>query len=261
MSAFRSFFKTSLDWITTIPTMVAFGLTLLVGDVALRISRLFGPHPMEVTAGLAQRVLIMCFRISGARITIDRDPAVEKGHGYIFLSNHQSLFDIPIFGGILFSNYPKYVAKRELGKWIPLVSYNLRRGGNALIDRANRVQAVQAIKDLGAACQERGVSAVMFPEGSRSRDGALKQFRSSGTRALLQSAPDLAVVPTAIDGSWRLLENKMLPIPFGTRIRVRFCAPIARTVGESTSEILDESRDLISASLDQWRVVTDGSPA
>jgi len=261
MSAPRSFFRTTLDWITTIPTLVAFGATLVVGDVAMRISRLFGPHPMEVTAGFAQRALIMCFRISGTRITVDRDPDVKRGQGYIFLSNHQSLFDIPIFGGLLFSNYPKYVAKRELGKWIPLVSYNLRRGGNAVIDRANRVQAVQAIKDLGAACQERGVSAVMFPEGSRSRDGALKQFRSSGTRALLQSAPELAVVPTAIDGSWRLLEHKMMPIPFGTKIRVRFCEPITRAVGESTSEIIAESRDCIAASLEQWRTVADGTPA
>lgn len=257
----RRTLRTSLDWITTIPTLVAFGATLVVSDVAMRIARLFGPHPMEVTAGFAQRTLIMCFRLSGTTITVERHPDVEHKRGYIFLSNHQSLFDIPIFGGLLFNNYPKYVAKRELGKWIPLVSYNLRRGGNALIDRANRVQAVQAIKDLGSACQERGVSAVMFPEGSRSRDGALKIFRSSGTRALLQSAPELPVVPTAIDGSWRLLENKMMPIPFGTKIRVRFCAPIARTGTENTSDILNETRDRIASSLDQWRALGDASPA
>lgn len=253
--------RSTLNWITTIPTLMAFGATLLVSDVVLRIARLFGPHPMEVAAGIAQRMLILCFRISGTSITVDRHPEVEHRRGYIFLSNHQSLFDIPIFGGLLFNNYPKYVAKRELGKWIPLVSYNLRRGGNALIDRANRVQAVQAIKELGSACQERGVSAVMFPEGSRSRDGALKIFRSSGTRALLQSAPELPVVPTAIDGSWRLLENKMMPIPFGTKIRVRFCAPIDRSGTESTSDVLNEARDRIAASLDQWRAVGDATPA
>lgn len=257
----RRALRSSLDWITTIPTLVAFGATLVVGDVALRVARLFGPHPMEVTAGIAQRTLIMCFRLSGTSIAVERHPDVEHKRGYIFLSNHQSLFDIPIFGGLLFNNYPKYVAKRELGKWIPLVSYNLRRGGNTLIDRANRVQAVQAIKELGSSCQERGVSAVMFPEGSRSRDGALKIFRSSGTRALLQSAPELPVVPTAIDGSWRLLKNKMMPIPFGTKIRVRFCAPIARSGAENTGEILNETRDRIAASLDQWRAVGDATPA
>ncbi len=253
--------KAALDWITTIPTLLAFAVTLIAGDLLLRVARLFGDRSMEIAAGFVQRTLISCFRISGTKIDVDRHPDVRPGCGYIFLSNHQSLFDIPIFGGLLFSNFPKYVAKLELGRWIPLVSYNLRRGGNALIDRNDRRKAIADIRQFGETCQSRGVSAVIFPEGSRSRDGMLKPFRSAGSTTLLESAPDLPVVPTAIDGSWRLLENRLFPIPFGTRIRVEFGAPILRNAGENAAEILAEARDRIAASLESWRTAPEGTAA
>ena len=128
-----------IDWATTIPMVIAFGATLVVGDIAARIARLFGLRPMEIAVGAAQRVLVWTFLFSGVRLTVERDPGVLTKRGYIFLSNHQSLFDVPIFGGLLFSNYPKYVAKQELGKWIPLISFNLKRGGNVIIDRGNRI--------------------------------------------------------------------------------------------------------------------------
>ena len=241
------------DWATTIPTLAAFALTFLFGDIAIRFARLFGLHPMEVTAGAVQRVLLSCFRLSGARINVERHPEVLAKRPYIFLSNHQSLLDIPIFGGLLFSNYPKYIAKIELAKRIPLVSYNLRRGGNAIIDRSGGRQAIRVIRDFGKTCQRRGVSPVICPEGSRSRDGRLKEFKPGGTAALLKAAPDLPVVPTTIDGSWVLLKNKLFPIPFGTRINVRFGAPIDRKSGENATEILDETRERIAATLESWR--------
>lgn len=249
----RRILRSILDWATTIPTLIAFGLTLLFGDVAIRIARLFGLHPMEVTVGAVQRVLLWCFRLSGARIMVERHPEVERKSAYIFLSNHQSLLDVPIFGGILFSNYPKYIAKAELAKWIPLVSYNLKRGGNAIIDRASGTDAIRVIRSFGRVCQERGVSPVIFPEGTRSRDGRLQEFKSGGTAALLRAAPDMPIVPTAIDGSWKLLSHRLFPIPFGTRINVRFGAPILRKAGDNAQEVLDETRSRIADSLDAWR--------
>lgn len=246
--------RTVRDWILTVPALVSFAFVLLFGDIALRVARIFGDRPMEVVAGWVQRGLIASFGIAGTRLEIERSAAMERATGYLFISNHQSLFDIPMFGGVLRSNFPKYVAKKELGRWIPTISFNLRRGGNVLIDRANRTQAMRAIKEFGARVQQRGVSAVIFPEGSRSRDGRLKEFKTAGPVMLMKSADRLAVVPAAIDGSWRLLGNKMLPIPFGTKVRIKFLDPIERQAGEDPRELLERARVQIEATLERWRL-------
>jgi len=154
---------------------------------------------------------------------------------------------------LLFSNYPKYVSKRELARWIPSISYNLRRGGNALIDRGDRSSAERAIRDLGARAQQRGVSVVIYPEGTRARAGELANFRPAGTLALLEAAPDLDVVPVSIDGSWQLFRNNLLPVPFGTRIRIRFADPIRRSEGVSGTQILERVRTEIDQTLRHWR--------
>lgn len=242
-----------LSWILTIPTLFFFFLTLLVGDVFLRISRLFGERPMEWTVGIIQRVLIWTFLFSGTRVTVDRSALVEAGKGYLIVANHQSLFDVPLFGGVLLSNYPKYVAKQELGKWIPTISFNLKRGGNVLIDRNNRIEAMRAIQDFGETVQRRGVSAVVFPEGSRSRDGRLKEFKPGGTIALMNAAHELPVVPAVIDGSWKLLRHKLMPIPFGTKVRIKFLDPIARQPNDDPAELLERVRVQIEAVLEAWR--------
>jgi 1-acyl-sn-glycerol-3-phosphate acyltransferase len=158
-----------VDWIVTIPFLLAFGATLLVFDPLQRVARLFGQRPQELVAGALQVALIQVFKIAGTTLEVERSPKVEPSKPYLFISNHQSLFDIPIFGGLLFSNFPKYVSKAELAKGIPSISYNLRRGGNALIDRGDRDQATEAIRALGRQVCERGVSAVLFPEGTRAR--------------------------------------------------------------------------------------------
>lgn len=245
--------KKIVDWIFTVPFLVGFGLTLVVFEPIARVARLFGLRPMEVTMGVMQKVLLGVFRIGGTRLQIERSPQVLPRTGYIVVSNHQSLFDVPIFGGLLFSNYPKYVSKRELGRWLPSVSFNLTHGGNAIIDRGDPVQARAAIRELGEAAQERNVAVVIFPEGTRSRDGRLKSFRLGGLSELLEAAPALPVVPTAIDGAWELLQNKLFPIPFGTKVKVRFSDPLPRHEGEDPAELLQRARDVIEGTLHEWR--------
>ena len=163
------------------------------------------------------------------------------------------MIDVPIFGGLLFSNYPKYIAKSELGRWIPAVSFNLTHGGNALIDRDDPRGALRTIKELGQECERRSTAVVIFPEGTRSRDGQLGEFKPSGTVTLMKAAPSLAIVPTAIDGSWELLRDRFFPVPFGTTIRVRFGDPIARADGDDPKALLEQAQAEIDATLARWR--------
>jgi 1-acyl-sn-glycerol-3-phosphate acyltransferase len=226
------------DWLFTIPFLLNFGLILLVFDVAQRVARLFGRRPHEYVVGALQVCLVRSFAICGTRLEIERAPLVRPHTPYLIIANHQSLFDIPIFGALFFTNFPKYVSKKSLARWIPSISYNLRRGGNALIDRGDPEQAVEAIQTLASEVRARGVSAVIFPEGTRARAGELGKFRPRGTLALLEAAPDTAVVPVCIDQSWQLLRHNLLPVPCGTRVRVWIGDPISRHRNEDREALL-----------------------
>jgi 1-acyl-sn-glycerol-3-phosphate acyltransferase len=97
--------------------------------------------------------------------------------------------------------------------------------------------------------QRRDVSVVIFPEGTRSRTGELGPFRPAGSAALLKAADQLPVIPTAIDGSWRL--HKLWPAPIGAKVRIRFGAPIQRFKGDH-DQLLEVSRAFIDDTLKGW---------
>jgi 1-acyl-sn-glycerol-3-phosphate acyltransferase len=242
-----------VDWVVTPFFLLAFGGTLLVFDPLQRVARLFGQRPQEYVAGALQAALVWVFHLAGTRLLVERDPGVLPWKPYLVIANHQSMFDIPIFGALLFSNFPKYVSKRELANWIPSISYNLRRGGNALIDRDDRAGATRAIRELGAQVRARGVSAVIYPEGTRARQGKLGRFRPAGALALLDEAPDIPIVVVTIDESWRLLQSNLLPIPFGVRVHVSIGAPIERRADEDRAALLADARGQIEKTLARWR--------
>jgi 1-acyl-sn-glycerol-3-phosphate acyltransferase len=248
-----SVLHTVLSWLTTLVFLPAVGGVLVVFDVAQRAAWLFSARAQEYVAGAVQWVLVRTFGICGTRLLVERDPELQSWTPYIIVSNHQSMFDIVILGSLLFSNFPKYISKRSLGRWIPTVSFNLRVGGHVLIDRGDAPQAIVAIRALGRRVREGRCSAMIFPEGTRARVGELGRFKPAGTLALLEEAPATPVVPVTIDESWRLLRHNYLPVPFGTRVKVHLGAPIARGPGEDPETLLEHVRDEIASTLARWR--------
>ena len=91
-----------------------------------------------------------------------------------------------------------------MGIGIPSVSYNLRHGGSVLIDRSKPILALERIKNFATQVQENRWAAVIFPEGTRSRDGKPKKFNSKGLLTLFEQIPDATVVALSINNSWRL---------------------------------------------------------
>ena len=242
-----------VSWLSTLVFLPVFGLVMVSFDVAQRIARLFGQRPQEYVAGALQWTLVRTFGICDTRLVVERSPEVHPWGSYIIVSNHQSMFDIAILGSLFFSNFPKYISKRSLGRWIPSVSYNLRRGGHVLIDRSDAPGALDAIRALGRRVASGSASAMIFPEGTRARVGELGHFKPAGTLALLEEAPNTPVVPVAIDESWRLLQHNFFPIPWGIRVRVHIGAPIARRAGEDRTALLARVRDDIAETLARWR--------
>jgi 1-acyl-sn-glycerol-3-phosphate acyltransferase len=92
-----------------------------------------------------------------------------------------------------------------LGKGIPSVSYNLRHGGSVLIDRKIPNKPYQLLKDwLNISKYNR--SAVIFPEGTRSKTGVPKAFSQTGLKILCKNAPSAYVVPVSINNSWKIVK-------------------------------------------------------
>jgi len=238
--------KNLFGWAVTVPFLLVLGMVLVVYDIVGRIVRPFSLTGFEWVMGALQKTLVGVYRLFGTRLEVERSPEIQARTGYVVISNHQSLYDIVLLGGLLFTNLPKYVAKEELGRWIPSVSLNLKQGGHALIDREDAAQALGEIAGLGRRVQARNRSAVIFPEGTRSKDGSLGAFKRAGALALLEAADRLAVVPVAIQGSWQL--NKLWPFRPGARVRIRIGDPVARTPDDAAAR-LDDAHDWIEARL------------
>src|SRR5690606_8277860 len=112
----------------------------------------------------------------------------------------------------------KFVSKKELGKVIPSVSYNLKHGDSVLIDRNDPKQALPAIKGLGEYIKKYNITAVIIPEGTRSKNGVQKRFSENGVKMLCKFAPDAYLVPLTINNSWKMFRFGMFPMGLGSAI-------------------------------------------
>lgn len=246
-----------LDWVGTVLFAVCFGATLLFFDALLRLATPLGRRAVERVGIWFQIALVVAYRTAGVHTELERSPKIEGDRAYILLSNHQSMFDIPLFAWAMPESFPKYISKRSLASWIPGISYNLRHGGHALIDRADRASSVEAIRTLARAVVADGASVVIFPEGTRGRDGTLAPFKPAGSLALLEEAPDAPVLPVCIDNSWRIMENGFAPVPFGIHLRMWIGDPIERHPDEDRAALLAEVEAKIGATLERFRAEDD----
>jgi 1-acyl-sn-glycerol-3-phosphate acyltransferase len=134
--------------------------------------------------------------------------------------------DIPPIIWYFRAHHPKFVSKIELGKGIPSVSYNLRHGGSALIDRKDSRQALTEIAKLGKYIEATNRSAVIFPEGTRSRNGHPKKFQPMGLKVLMKQSPSALLVPVSINNSWKILRYGKFPYGIGSHLTFQVHKPI-----------------------------------
>lgn len=152
---------------------------------------------------------------------------VPPGVPLIIVANHQSMFDIPAIIWFMRKFHPKFISKKELGSGIPSVSYNLRHGGSVLIDRKDPRQALPAIKEMGLYIEKHKRSAVIFPEGTRSKTGVPKRFSENGLKILCKSAPSAYIVPVSINNSWKILKFGKFPLGLGSPLTFTVQQPFA----------------------------------
>lgn len=165
-------------------------------------------------------------KILGTRYSISFEEELPKDRAVIIVANHQSLYDIPFIIWKLRSLHPKFVAKKELGKGIPSVSFNLKYGGSVLIDRKKSEQSIKAIASLGQYIEKYHRSAVIFPEGTRSKDGTPRKFKTGGLKTLLENSPSSLILPISINNSWKMHRWGSFPNGIGVQLKFHVHAPL-----------------------------------
>lgn len=215
------------SWIFSPLYIFAFISILVVFHVFLLIAGLFGRRAQKHVLDIMNVCIVWNIRVlAGAKFSYIGRPSLPPERSIIIVSNHQSMYDIPMIMWACRSREVGFIAKKELGKWIPSISLSLRRLGSVLIDRKDARGSIQAIEDFGRGKEATKQVAAIFPEGTRARDGVMKGFRPSGFTALTRAMPTALIQPVAIRGNWRILRYNFCPVPFGTTIEVEFLEPI-----------------------------------
>ena len=163
----------------------------------------------------------------------------------IIVANHQSLHDIYPLTWYMRKYHPKFISKIELGKGIPSVSYNLRHGGAALIDRKNPRQSIPALMKFGEYIESTKRAAVIFPEGTRSKDGTPKSFQTKGLDILFKKVPSALVVPITINNSWKMLRYGKFPMGIGNHLKFTVHKPLELATFVDKQELINRIESTI----------------
>lgn len=168
----------------------------------------------------------------------------------VFVANHQSTYDIPPLIYFLRRFHGKFISKIELAEArIPSISFNLRHGGAANIDRQDPKQSIAEILKLADNMKTKNWSAFIFPEGTRTKTGKMKPFSIGGIATLLKKNPEALVVPIAIKNSYQMVKYGIFPLRPFTPMRWEVLNPID-TQGLTIEEIVNRAHDIIKESVE-----------
>lgn len=214
----------------TILFFIFFGLALIIfHPIQWFCLNVLGYSAHKKSVEILNWFLMRSTNVLGTRYKFENKHNIPTDRPLIIVTNHQSMYDIPPIIWYMRKHHPKFVAKKELGQGIPSVSYNLRHGGSALIDRKDGKQALSEIARLGSYVEKNNRAAVIFPEGTRSRDGHPKPFKPMGLKILLKKAPSALIVPISINNSWKILRFGKFPMGLGSYLKFEVHPPIENT--------------------------------
>ncbi|MGP1576721.1 MAG: lysophospholipid acyltransferase family protein [Treponema sp.] len=235
---------------------------VLVGFYAMlnRIAYTFyRPWCTKINARISERCAHGLFSIFSTymnfRFTGDYSLVSDLPEQYLLISNHQSLLDIVLYMRYLGGKRLRFVAKKELGSGIPLVSVMLKSDHHCLVQRkGGPSQAMKAMDVFAENVTKNNWIPVLFPEGTRSKNGQVGTFYAAGFRRFLSKAP-MPVVVAALDGGWKISSiHRLLTNLHGGRYYVKvlkiYPAPATK---EEQLKILEEGKALIAQQLEIWR--------
>jgi len=146
----------------------------------------------------------LILKTTGVRVAVEGLDRIEPGRTYIFVSNHQSIYDIPV----IFASLPyqlRIIAKASLARF-PVLGWHLKRGGHLFVDRKNPDRA--GILKRWRALVSEGLSLIIFAEGTRSADGHVARFKAGSFMLAIEA--QLPIVPLAVIGTRKTMPKGRL---------------------------------------------------
>lgn len=185
---------------------------------------------------------------TGVRVTIEGLDRVTPETTYIFVSNHQSIYDIPV----LFASLPyqvRIIAKKSLSRF-PVLGWHLKRGGHLFVDRRHPDRA--GILRRWRALVSEGLSLIIFAEGTRSWDGRVARFKAGSF--LLAIEAGLPIVPIAVVGTRQVMpKGRLRTEPADVRLIVHapIQAPaIPAPTAQDAKALADRVHAIVAAAVD-----------
>jgi len=178
---------------------------------------------------------------TGVTVEVEGLDRLEPGRTYIFVSNHQSIYDIPV----IFWSVPyqlRIIAKESLGKF-PFLGWHLRRTGHLLVDR-RRPDRGGILRKWKALVGD-GLSLIVFPEGTRSVDGAVAPFKAGSF--LLAVEAHLPIVPISVDGTrFVMRKGRLMTCPGHVRLRVHAPVETAGLDAHGARALAERARETVA---------------
>jgi 1-acyl-sn-glycerol-3-phosphate acyltransferase len=219
--------------------------TIFFGTISLIVSFFDATGTVQIRVARAWARTLL--KASGARVHVEGLKHIDPNGSYVFVSNHLSYMDTPV----ALANIPvqfRFLAKRGLFR-IPFLGQHLSRAGHIPVPREDPRAAVKTMQVAAEAIQRKRISLLIFPEGGRSHDGALRPFKEGGVYiAIKAQAP---IVPMVIIGTREILPYGGGVVRKGD-VLLRILAPI-ETAGLSLKDrgaFTARLRELILRELD-----------
>jgi 1-acyl-sn-glycerol-3-phosphate acyltransferase len=191
----------SFHWLRTvfflIPSIAIYTIVLGIGS----ITSSFFDRRGYFAHGCARAWSWLILATTGVEVSVSGLEKLEPGRTYVFVANHQSIYDIPC----LFWSIPyqlRIIAKESLGSF-PMLGPHLKRTGHLLVDRRHPDRA--GIIGWASRLTSNGLSLIIFPEGTRSRTGLLGKFKGGSIMLAMQAG--LPIVPISVIGSRHVMKK------------------------------------------------------
>jgi len=196
-------------------------LTAVMGSISLGASLVDGSGRLQHR--IARRWARMVLKVMGVRIAVSGIEHLAPGTAYVFCSNHLSLIDTPLVFGYLPWEF-RILARRGLWR-IPFLGWHLRRAGHMPVDRDDARAGLRNLAEA-AARVSRGMSVLVFPEGGRSADGNLREFKPGAAYVAIKAGAPMA--PFCIVGTRHVHTIGSVVVRPG-RVELRIGRPIPTT--------------------------------